>query len=161
MVSTFCQSFNNLFLLLENMTTNVWTPGQLSFAIITPFQNRLIFILHISTTMSWMIEKRTFDSSKNFQNAEHNEFFIIHSCISWSWSLQQCFDSLCLKIRKHVFYHAWPFACHIIMPCVDTRFEKQKPWCPEQANIFTHHTSSTIVPSEGINLKKSSLVFSN
>jgi len=42
----------------------------------------------LKINMSLMIEKRTIDSSKNFQNAEHNKFFIMHSCISWSWSLQ-------------------------------------------------------------------------
>jgi len=60
----------------------------MSLAIITQFQNRLIFILHISTTMSLMIEKRTIDFSKNFQKVEHNKFFITHSYILGSWSLQ-------------------------------------------------------------------------
>jgi len=36
----------------------------------------------LKINMSLMIEKRTIDSSKNFQNAEHNKFFIMHSCIS-------------------------------------------------------------------------------
>ena len=70
------------------------------------------------------------------------------------------FWSLVLEIRKHAL--SWITICMIYhRSCIDTRFEKQKPWHHEQANIFMHYTSSTIVSSEGINLQKPSWDFSN
>jgi len=64
--------------------------------------------------------------------------------------------------NKKTCFLSWITICMIYhYSCIDTRFEKQKPWHHEQANIFMHHTSSTIVSSEGINLQKSSWDFSN
>jgi len=54
------------------------------------------------------------------------------------------FWSLVLEIRKHALW--WITICMIYhRSCIDTIFEKQKHWHHEQANIFMHHTSSTIV----------------
>jgi len=66
------------------------------------------------------------------------------------------FWSLVLEIRKHAL--SWITICMIYhRSCIDTRFKKHKyldiiTW----VSIFMHHTSSTIVSSEGINLQKSS-----